>query len=1163
MSPQPHGDFLTRIRKIGTQVGEALVPELAREPRRSERSMRWAIRRNGPPIAVRDRGTACQLPADGGSSIECARPVRSWSMRHLGLSIGLSIPVLGVALLAGGCDDGPVGMGRDAGGTGRDGEVPFDDGGIPGVAEGVYSVEDYFGVEHPEQILTFPLRGPRREGARYTVLDEDGRAVPHQWLRDGSFAVHLDGGLAAYERRTWTVTVDGAEPSLDASRTVRVTESDDTIVLDNGIVAVRLPSFPDAPAVAPAPIQAVRLRDGSWVEIGARSSLVVKGTDEPVAVRDASVDVVERGPLRAVVTIRYDVDRSGIDGVVEAGVGFHSTTVMLEAFAPTILVEHDSDVDASFLLDWSAGFVPDEARFQGHGVSADVHGRRADGSPYPPAHDRDNEDAVVSLPLRDSPANPFGRYLPRWDPWVDDNGWYWQFYRREGEDASPMVGLFAGPASRVVGAQYSGVLIDAQDPGVLRLRVDTERGRPPARVWPRNRFSWGLFLGTNADLAPTTEPQPIARAMSALGGIHLGKLARVDWDAPLFAGEPNGLYVPRAVLGEMIGRLRSEGVGGPYFEELQAADPALVDLWRAWADTSGDAARALADAVVERAREMLDAFVNGPGIYDFHHHYWMGGLVAERDAVVMNGLMVLASIDPSILADEQRRRLERVALLYAHILWDDDFVPLHGGHGLNLGTPNMPVMQTGFRQTYALWLAAHPTMRERARAVRREVSGLLEAVVNENGASIGSSGYILASLVPIVNTMQQLQVVEDDDPFASEPRIARAADYYLQLLTPPEARFGGRRKAVSFGDGNTMSTELWGQLGTALRDVDTDLSERLMEGWRQAGSAHSFFYGSSVLKIDERLPGREPMLEDADFPGALTVLRDGWSTTDESAAWLLNGTWYRDHYHCDLGAVMYYGGGAPIALHFGSGYSPRMPGAWMQNVVVPEAALDAAWDGDVVSTDGCFGNREGQTVRAAGLMRGADWAAAFGEFVGSDMVWRRRVISYRGDSPSVLRIRDDFEADGAAAKIASLSLMAEGAVDTPAGPFTPRRGSEDAPSSGPVITLDPGVQRFGFRGQWGVDFDVFVHVPPMGGEALIGEWGHTTHPTREMNEFRDATGRTFEERQYILRLRSSGPFDVIIVPYRAGARPADLSLTASGGTLRLTRGGHTRDLVLP
>jgi hypothetical protein len=90
----------------------------------------------------------------------------------------------------------------------------------------------------------------------------------------------------------------------------------------------------------------------------------------------------------------------------------------------------------------------------------------------------------------------------------------------------------------------------------------------------------------------------------------------------------------------------------------------------------------------------------------------------------------------------------------------------------------------------------------------------------------------------------------------SARRIAKFSEYLLHLLTPPEPRFGGRRKTISFGDGSTEATELYGQLATAFRGVNDALSERLMAAWRQNGRPHSGFFGSSVLKINETLPDR-------------------------------------------------------------------------------------------------------------------------------------------------------------------------------------------------------------------------------------------------------------------------------------------------------------------
>ena len=53
-----------------------------------------------------------------------------------------------------------------------------------------------------------------------------------------------------------------------------------------------------------------------------------------------------------------------------------------------------------------------------------------------------------------------------------------------------------------------------------------------------------------------------------------------------------------------------------------------------------------------------------------------------------------------------------------------------------------------------------------------------------------------------------------------------------------------------------------------------------------------------------------------------------------------------------------------------------------------------------------------------------------------------------------------------------------------------------------------------------------------------------------------ATGKKFEESQYILRLRGTDAFDVLIVPYRTGMRPTDLGIArTSQGVIWLSRGG--------
>ena len=130
----------------------------------------------------------------------------------------------------------------------------------------------------------------------------------------------------------------------------------------------------------------------------------------------------------------------------------------------------------------------------------------------------------------------------------------------------------------------------------------------------------------------------------------------------------------------------------------------------------------------------------------------------------------------------------------------------------------------------------------------------MERVLNESGAPISSTHYIAASVFPVVNTLLQLQRLGGPDPFATEPRLARFAEFYLSLLTPPEERFGGARKVVSIGNSSTEQSALYGVLATAFRASNPTLSARLMGAWQAQGKPHDSFLGSTLLLIDENAP---------------------------------------------------------------------------------------------------------------------------------------------------------------------------------------------------------------------------------------------------------------------------------------------------------------------
>ena len=81
-------------------------------------------------------------------------------------------------------------------------------------------------------------------------------------------------------------------------------------------------------------------------------------------------------------------------------------------------------------------------------------------------HERTNCDAFVDLQYQ-TPWET--RFLARWDPWIYDSGWYWQWYNTQDGSDGPLLGVFAGRASRALGAAWSGVQVITR-PAASRAR---------------------------------------------------------------------------------------------------------------------------------------------------------------------------------------------------------------------------------------------------------------------------------------------------------------------------------------------------------------------------------------------------------------------------------------------------------------------------------------------------------------------------------------------------------------------------------------------------------------------------------------------------------------------------------------------------------------------
>ncbi|MCY3020839.1 MAG: hypothetical protein NTW87_17620 [Planctomycetota bacterium] len=1043
------------------------------------------------------------------------------------------------------------------------------------------SLQERFGVAQPDQIVDFDIGMPL--DPRTTCLcGPDDQEAPYQLLENGK-KIALRTALPANAQKTWKV-LSGRAPAPYADG-VKVAEQDGGIEITNGLTGVRLPLAaqaiqPDGKTVL-APIQALRLRDGTWTAKGP-NVLHIPGTVKKVEVR-----FLEKGPLKALAEVAYDVDRPelryGQTVIAKAGPGRYCSRVEILAGQPAVLFEEDTDTQFGYSVALRE-VKATQARYRGHHSNKKEHGYESDGRAYRAWHERAGCDAFFDLPFdRDYGSSyitnldqwPSIRWLAVWDPWVFDSGWYWQVYDKEGGPESNLFGLFAGRASRAVGAGFSGVGLQtksAKSGGpCVGLTIQTNHRGADASLNPKMRFQWGFFVGTKGpDLLPPDQVQPIARQMNLRAGINLNKIQHLTLDFPDPPKGYGSLYMDSGVVKRMIEKLRQDTLGKHgkgYYGYLYGAEPSARELVDAWADAKGEKLKDAVKQLEETARSLLQGFVQEDGIYTMRCHYWHGGLEMSRKLLWID--QVLASDKAS--ADD-KAKAKAAAVLFAAILWDDDFVPLSVPAGVNLGTANMPVQQANYREMYALYLAQHPLMKEHVASVWENARQMLHGTVNEYGAHMGSVHYVGASNGPLLSTFQQLKMAGVADPFKSDERIARFAEFYMNFLTPPEPRFGNVRKLIAVGDGSTEGTEAYGQMATGFADLNPDLSARLMGAWQEDGKVHTGFHGSTLLKINEDLPAKPPALSHANFPGWYSVLRCGWGTPHETAVWFVNGEWYRDHRHADHGSLVIYALGAPLSVDWGPIYYPQVPGHFMHSGVLPEAKIGHPWDKEnpPLNAGGGWNNSKQESFATA-----AGGARSVATFQMGKLQWTRAVtLVHANDRPPAILIDDAFSGVGAGEpKVFTLNLMAEGSVVTPAGNVTPpprthnNNDKKELPSASQVFTLAPGVRTLSFTGQsWkahptqGVDWDVVV-IAAEEQQCQIGNWAHTWHPGNETGAFQRANGRGFEERQHILRIRGKGGFKVLILPCRKGERPPGLKVETEGEAVKITLGGQTTILA--
>jgi hypothetical protein len=260
--------------------------------------------------------------------------------------------------------------------------------------------------------------------------------------------------LQSGNTKRWCWFPNKAE-STNFPATIELNKHDNEFELSNGKIAVRIPTaeaikknsalrpqsslqplvdlFNYGPSYSRlltlAPIQGVRLNDGNWTGNGPNALVVLAKS-----LTDAHVDLIESGPLKTVVQVRYDFDKPayayGPVHISDPGPGYMIVTITVIIDQPTVLLEEETDLDEVWSFNVWEGLNPNQGSYRGHAATNPLYGHNADGSVYSPQGKGGDTDAIVDLQY-DHPQLPCyltnknsWQIMPPWNPWVNNSGWY-------------------------------------------------------------------------------------------------------------------------------------------------------------------------------------------------------------------------------------------------------------------------------------------------------------------------------------------------------------------------------------------------------------------------------------------------------------------------------------------------------------------------------------------------------------------------------------------------------------------------------------------------------------------------------------------------------------------------------------------------------------------
>ena len=911
------------------------------------------------------------------------------------------------------------------------------------------TIRDVTGRGFAADLVNYTIDALADGGASLRAIDADGKPLPvqvtpgEQGKATLSFVAAVPpGGTSAY-----TIRSDAAGPA--APPAVSAAVEGDAFVLGNQMLAVKVPApqektfeKPVAADTLPAPVLAFRGPDGGWRGAG---SLLLK---RPV--KKFSVTQSAKGPV--FVEMRYRLD-------YEEG-GFYAARVRVTDRAPFAVVTEECDLGATknadfWQLDLSKGWKPDTAEHMsvaGQGYSPVVTPSLAD-----------EEKATASGPSVGS--IPSGGAAQPTRCIHHDSCW--------GSRYVSAYGIHSAAAAAATPDNYPLAIVAPLHKGFWRransVPVFVKGGevtvRFPMDVAP---ISWQNEPGSDVSPFSCHEHDPalpatysrrewalvLAQPTMRVAGYGDPKMAGVGYSVRNLYGTvgldrykdfvlswPDGKVVyPRVfITPDGVAKYRAAVKADSSFP----LDAMVKDYY--WFTGDEATARTELPKVIAALDRNIEYVAKALSI---HHHHTLeayGTPIGHAESVLSwPGLPA---------ADREAIRSRLAALCY--LLTDPDVTS--AGDGSHHGNPNMGISRLMDRSNLVALIPDHPHHKawsdytSRFMAYKTGSFMAPEGAWFEYGASYHMHGYgkILRGLMGVLA----------DKPPAAESmwnynRID--FDYYLNLLSPVDPRFGART-IPGTANSPVGSPPHYIQAMGSVADRDPGFAANLRWAWdasgRMIGSGGDGITLPAMVRPE--IPAREPKLTSRHYPGFGVIFR-GHQGADETCLYLRSGHLW-SHWNHDQGNLMLYAKGAvllpPQPYQYGGPKDNAFPDKNFLRFGDPTQDLPHAWaDSNVLDT--AFGANVDYAWSSTGY---PDWFITPGakpgwgdprKLVGGldqkegGFTWDRQIAFLKGatgKSPNYFVIRDTTSGAGKLASWFNLNLLGR---------------KDNLKVEGPKITLD-------------------------------------------------------------------------------------------------------------